>query len=106
MLTRQLDEVLSTTQPRSRTRLASESPLRVAAATLSGAPLDQVTATTVVGVLGQDDVSGFEELVEDIAAEFGLDSRIRLHVGSFWVRFSRAGAREFFLTTLAHPLQH
>jgi len=99
MLTRQLDEVLGTTQPRSRTALASESPLRVAAATLSWAPLEQVTATTVVGVLGQDDVSAFEEVVKNIAAEFGLESRVRLHVGSFSVRFSRA--------PLANsPLQH
>jgi hypothetical protein len=69
--------------------MASESPLRVAAATLSWAPLDQVTATTVVGVLGQDGVPTFEKLVADIAAEFGLDSQIRLHIGSFSVRFRR-----------------
>ena len=92
MLTRQLDEVLGTKQPGRSTGLASESPLRVAAATLSGAPLDQVTATTVVGVLGQDDVSAFEALVADIAAEFGLDTRTRMNVGSFSVRFSRAAA--------------
>jgi hypothetical protein len=61
--------------------------------------LDQVTATTVVGVLGQDDVSAFEELVADIAAEFGLDSRVRLHVGSFAVRFSRPALAN-------SPLQH
>jgi hypothetical protein len=43
----------------------------------------------VVGVLGQDDVPAFEELVADIAAEFGLDSDIRMRVGSFSVRFRR-----------------
>jgi hypothetical protein len=89
MLTRQLEEVVGTTQLGHSTEMASESPLRVAAATLSWAPLDQVTATTVVGVLGQDDVPTFEKLVADIAAEFGLDSQIRLHIGSFSVRFRR-----------------
>ncbi len=89
MLTRQLEEVVGTPQLGHSTELASESPLRVAAATLSSAPLDQVTATTVVGVLGQDDAPAFEQLVADIAAEFGLDSQIRLHVGSFSVRFRR-----------------
>ncbi len=89
MLARQLGEVIGTDRPGSYTRLASESPLRVAAATLSGAQLDQVTATTVVGVLGQDDASAFEELVAEIAEEFGLESRIGMRVGSFSVRFSR-----------------
>jgi hypothetical protein len=89
MLTRQLEEVVGTPQLGHSTGLASESPLRVAAATLSWAPLDQVTATTVVGVLGQDDVPAFEKLVADIAAEFGLDTQIRLRVGSFSVRFRR-----------------
>jgi hypothetical protein len=98
LLAHQLEEVIGTHQPGSFTRLASESPLRVAAATLSGAQSGQVTATTVVGVLGQDDVPAFEELVADIAAEFGLESRIRLQVGSFAVRFSRAPVR-------AHPVQ-
>ena len=64
--------------------------MRVAAATLTSAPSDEVTATTVVGILGKDDVSAFEALVGDIAAEFGLESRIRLRVGSFSVRFKRA----------------
>jgi hypothetical protein len=89
MLTRQLDEVVGTKQPSRSRRLASESPLRVAAATLGWAPQDQVTATTVVGVLGQDDVPAFEELVADIAAEFGLESDIRIRLGSFSVRFRR-----------------
>jgi uncharacterized protein (DUF1501 family) len=89
MLTRQLEEVVGTPQLGHSTGLASESPLRVAAATLSWAPLDQVTATTVVGVLGQDDAPAFEQLVADIAAEFGLDTQIRLRVGSFSVRFRR-----------------
>ncbi len=89
MLVRQLDEVVGTKQSGRSTRLASESPLRVAAATLSRAPSDQVSATTVVGVLGQDDVPAFEELVAAIAAEFEVESHIRLHVGSFSVRFRR-----------------
>ena len=67
--------------------------MRVAAATLSGAPLGQVTATTVVGVLGQDDVPEFEALVAAIAAEFELEGHIRMHVGSFSVRFRRSRSK-------------
>jgi hypothetical protein len=89
MLTRQLDEVVSTKQLGRSAGLASESPLRVAAATLSAAPSDQVSATTVVGVLGQDDAPAFEALVANIAAEFTLESQVRMHVGSFSVRFRR-----------------
>jgi hypothetical protein len=89
MLARQLDAVVSTTQLDRSSGLLSESPLRVAAATLSSAPLNQVSATTVVGVLGQDDVPAFEALVADIAAQFELESYIRMHVGTFSVRFRR-----------------
>ena len=32
----------------------------------------------------------FEALVAEIVDEFGFDVRVRLHVGSFSVRFSRA----------------
>jgi hypothetical protein len=43
----------------------------------------------VVGVLGADDITAFEDLVEDIADEFGVDATIEFQVGSFSVRFSR-----------------
>ncbi len=90
MLARQLDEVVGTNQPGRYTGLGCESPLRVAAATLSQAPPTEVTATTVVGILGNDDSPAFEALVDDSAAEYGLESRVRTRVGSFSVRFSRA----------------
>jgi hypothetical protein len=98
-LARQLDALVGTDLPDSYTGLACESPLRVAAATLSRASSNEITATTVVGILGKDDASAFQELVGDIAAEFGLETRIRMHVGSFSVRFSRAAPR-------SDPLQH
>ena len=69
--------------------LASEGSLRVAAEMLSSARSDEVTATTVVGILGQDDAKAVEALVADIADEFGLETRVRMHVGSFSVRFFR-----------------
>jgi hypothetical protein len=90
MLARQLEEVVGTDQPGRYTGLGAESQLGVAAATLGRSPSNEVTATTVVGILGRDDVSAFEALVHDIGAEFGLASRIRLRAGSFSVRFSRA----------------
>jgi hypothetical protein len=71
------------------TGLGCEDPLRVAAATLTHARSDDVTATTVVGVLDHDNAAALEALVADIAEEFGLDARVRMHVGSFSVRFSR-----------------
>jgi hypothetical protein len=69
--------------------LAGEGPLRVGARTVSNAPAGEVTAATVVGVVGGEDLSALERLVEDIAAEFDLDASLRLHAGSFSVRFSR-----------------
>jgi hypothetical protein len=86
LLARQVEEVLSG----HRSGLASEAPLRAAAATLGDAPPGVIRATTVVGVLGQDDIAAFERLVAGIADEYGLDTRIQLQVGSFSVRFSRS----------------
>jgi hypothetical protein len=71
------------------TGLGCEASLRVAAEMVSNARSGEVTATTVVGILGQDDAATFEALVAEIAAECGLETRIRIHVGSFSVRFSR-----------------
>jgi hypothetical protein len=72
--------------------LQSEAQLRVAANTLSHAPPGEVSAITVVGVLGQDDVYAFYALVTQIEAKLDLDAQVALHVGSFSVRFSRHAA--------------
>ena len=69
--------------------LSSESPLRVAAAMLSHAAADEMTATRVVGTIGQDDFEAFQGRVADIADEFGLDSDVQVRGGSYAVRFSR-----------------
>jgi hypothetical protein len=69
--------------------LACQGALIVAARMLGGAPEFAMTATTVVGVLGRDDVDEFRALVQDIAEEFGLDASVTLKAGSFSVRFSR-----------------
>jgi hypothetical protein len=87
LLTEQLDEIVRTSA--NRPALECESQLRVAAAMLSQAAPDGITATTVVGVLGLDDLHAFTALVAEIANKDDLDARIRLHVGSFSVRFSR-----------------
>ena len=83
----QILEVLA--EPAGVEGLACDGPLRVGAGTLSRAHRDEISATTVVGVLGADDVHAFKALVAEIADEFGLDAAVRLHVGSFSVRFSR-----------------
>ena len=72
-----------------RPELRTEGALVVAARMLSGSPDYAMTATTVVGVLGRDDVDEFRSLVQDIADEFGLNAVVRLKTGSFSVRFSR-----------------
>jgi hypothetical protein len=87
LLTTQLDDLLAI--PESRPALKSESQLRVAAAMLSDAEPGGISATTVVGVLGLDDATAFNALVDDIVNEYDLEARVRLHVGSFSVRFSR-----------------
>ena len=69
--------------------LACQGALVVAARMLNDASQYAMTATTVVGVLGRDDVKEFRLLVQDIAEEFGLDAEVRLKTGSFSVRFSR-----------------
>ena len=81
----QLHEILS--EPRHE--LANEKPLRVAASMLSRAPVHQMTATTVVGALGEDDADAVCGLVQEIADEYELDAKITFHDGSFSVRFAR-----------------
>ena len=49
---------------------------------------DEIPATTVIGVLGADDMPAFRSLIADIGEEFGVDASIRLHVRSFSVRFA------------------
>jgi hypothetical protein len=56
---------------------------------LSHAPAYEMTATTVVGALGRDDVEAFRALVRDIADEYGLDASVTVNVGPFSVRFRR-----------------
>ena len=85
----QLQEILE--ESRARPELVNEKPLRVAASTLSRAPLEQMTATTVVGVLARDDVEAFRDLVQEIANQYGLDAQVKVNVGSFSVRFERGG---------------
>jgi hypothetical protein len=86
-LASQLQEILNEPQP--HPELLSEKPLRVAASMLGRAPVHQMTATTVVGALGREDVDAFCGLVQEIAAEYELDATITFHVGSFSVRFER-----------------
>jgi hypothetical protein len=61
----------------------------VAAAMLTHAPAGEIAATTVVGVLGRDDVDAFNALVAEISGQTHLDARVQLRAGSFSVRFSR-----------------
>ena len=89
VLVRDLHEALGPQTAGQCAGLGCEASLRVAAATLSRTRSREVTATTVVGVLGHDDRDALEALVADIAEEFGLESRMRVNVGSFSVRFSR-----------------
>src|SRR5262245_61761210 len=89
LLTRQLKEAVTPPRQGECVGLGCEAQLRVAAATLSDAPPGLISATTVIGVLGQDDAAAIETLIADIADEFLLKSEIRSHLGSFSVRFSR-----------------
>ena len=86
-LARDLEDILN--KPTPDAELANESPLRVAASMLSRAPTHEMTATTVVGILGRDNVEAFIALVHDIADEYGLDATVTVKVGSFSVRFER-----------------
>jgi hypothetical protein len=76
-------------RPRHTSPRNCESQLRIATATLANATSGEITATTVVGVLGRDDVDAFQALLSRISDEFGLDARLRINVGSYSVRFSR-----------------
>jgi hypothetical protein len=88
LLARQIEEAVGSTLDGVSPGLDWKAQLRIAAATVSDAPPGLITATTVIGVLGQDDAAAVESLVGDIAEEFGLEGELRMHVGSFSVRFS------------------
>jgi hypothetical protein len=86
-LARELADILSGSGEHQE--LACEGPLLVAARMLSHATDDEMTATTVVGVLGSDDLDAFRSLVHGIVQEFGLEATVKPKVGSFSVRFNR-----------------
>jgi len=85
-LLREVNTILR--QPAAPVRLNAEGPLVVAASMLRSAAPHEMTATTVVGVLGRDDVDAFRSLVADISEEYGLEATVKVQVGSFSVRFS------------------
>jgi hypothetical protein len=70
-------------------QLKAAAPLEIATRMLSSAPQHEMTATTVVGVLGRDDPAAFRSLVSELSDEYGLDARVKLQLGSYSVRFSR-----------------
>jgi hypothetical protein len=76
-------------EPIPRDKLVYEEALIVAARTLSRAAAYEMTATTVVGVLGHDDIDAFRALVDTLAQDFCLQATPKLKMGSFSVRFSR-----------------
>jgi hypothetical protein len=78
--------------PDAPAELASAGHLLVAARMLHSAAEDEMTATTVVGVLGDDDIDAFRALVQEIAQDFDLEASVKLKPGSFSIRFSRAHA--------------
>lgn len=84
---RELADILNVAPPPEE--LACTEQLLVAARMLNGGAADQMTATTVVGVLGGDDVDALRSLVDAIAQDFGLEASVRVRAGSFSVRFSR-----------------
>jgi len=74
--------------PAAPSKLKCAAPLEIAACMLRS-PASQTTATTVVGVLGCDDVDAFHALVAEIGSECGLDAAVTIRQGSYAVRFSR-----------------
>jgi hypothetical protein len=89
LLARQIEDAVGTSRDGLCSGLDCEAQLRIAAATVSDAPPGLITATTFVGVLGQDDVAAVEAMIAEVADEFQLKTDFWLHLGSFSVRFSR-----------------
>jgi hypothetical protein len=76
-------------------QLKATAPLEVAARMLSSALEYEMSATTVVGVLGRDDPDAFRSLVSDLSDEYGLDATVKIQPGSYSVRFSRPPVPSF-----------
>jgi hypothetical protein len=89
LLARQLAETVESHGSGNCIGLGCEAQLRIAAATVGDASPGLITATTVVGVLGQDDAVAVQALVSEIAHQFRLKTEFRVRLGSFSVRFSR-----------------
>jgi len=70
-------------------KLKAAAPLEVATRMLSSAAAHEMSATTVVGVLGRDDTAAFRSLVSDLSEAYGLAATVKLEQGSYSVRFSR-----------------
>jgi hypothetical protein len=87
-LVREIEAIFQ--EPPGPVRLRCEKPLAVAAGMLSNTAAHQMTETTVVGVLGCDDVDAFRALVSDIGEEYGLEATVKIQLGSYSVRFSRS----------------
>jgi hypothetical protein len=93
LLNEQLDEVLS--KSASGATLEYERALRVGAETLCRARVGEITATTVVCNIEDDEIDAVEWLVSDIVDEYGLEASIRRQQpGSYSVRFTRPEASE------------
>lgn len=90
LLADQLDDALRPTPH--ATGLACEPQLRAAAGTLSQARTGEISATTVLGVLGADDLLQFQALIADIAQTSNLDVDVQYQVGTFQVRFTRGAS--------------
>jgi hypothetical protein len=87
LLKEQLDEVLS--KSASGATLECERALRIGAETLCRARAGEVTATTVVCNIVDDEIEAVESLLADIADEFGLEACLRRQqAGSYSVRFA------------------
>jgi len=87
LLADQLDEALRAAP--CATGLACEPQLRAAAGAVCQARAGEISATTVLGVLGADDLPQFQALVADIAQTSNLDIDVQYQVGTFVVRFTR-----------------
>jgi hypothetical protein len=86
LLYRQLDQLLA--RAASPSVLACEGALRVGAATLRTGAAGEISATTVVCDVNVAEAERLEALVAGIADEFGLETRIKKHPGSYSVRFT------------------
>jgi hypothetical protein len=87
LLAREIEQLLA--KQRSPVDLACTAALRVAALTLCHDGDGQITATTVVRRLCDDDPDAVEAFVEGLAAEYDLFADLHIHTRSFAVRFSR-----------------